>query len=43
LNQQAELVPPLRRAGDFFSVPEQIEFFPSRKNTDPAKRVWQPA
>ena len=27
LNQQAELVPPLRRAGDFFAAPEQIEFF----------------
>ena len=27
LNQQAELVPPLRRARDFFAVPEQIRFF----------------
>jgi hypothetical protein len=26
LNQQARLVPPLGRAGDFFAVPEQIEF-----------------
>ena len=27
LDQQAQFVPPLRRARDFFAVPEQIEFF----------------
>src|ERR1035437_5391387 len=27
LNQQAQLVPPLRRAGDFFAAPQQIRFF----------------